>query len=104
MSTTAHCSSLGEFHQSRHAIGAARHAVADQHRIIGGDEVSRGLSQGSGVPDRGYDTGERGYAQAIAIGYRVLLQLRVEGQQDGSHGRGHRDLVGTHGRFGKMLQ
>ena len=45
-----------------------------------------------------------GCAALSAIGDRVLLQLGVEREEDRSHRRRGRNLVGAHRRLGEMLQ
>jgi hypothetical protein len=95
---------LGQFDQPPHAGRRARHAVADDDRVLGRGEQLRRLRQRADVAHRRHHLGDLGNAQAAAVGDRVLLQLGVEREQHRAHGRRGRDLVGAYRRLGEMLQ
>ena len=95
---------LGEFDEVLHARGRARHAVADDERILGRDQHLGGFDDRRRIALRRNHGLILGDAQAAAVADRVFLQLAVKREEHRPHRRRGRDLVGAHHGLAEMLQ
>ena len=95
---------FGKIDEVRHSRRRARHAIADDERVLRLDQHLRRFGEGAGFALRRNDRLELRDAQALRIRDRIFLQLGVEREEDRPHRRRRRDLVGAHRRLGEMLQ
>ena len=95
---------FGKRDEVRHAGRRARHAIADDDRVLRLDQHFGGFRDRAGIALRRDHRREFRNAQAFRIGDRIFLQLGIERDEDRPHRRRGRDLVGAHRGLGEMRQ
>ena len=95
---------LRQLDHQRHALLGPRRAAGQDHGILRRHQHPGRFRHGRGVASRRARQRQLRDAQPRPVPGGILLEITVGDQNDRRHRHGHGDLVGAHGRFGKMRQ